>query len=103
MSFRKYKLHDGQSGAALTVRLTAKASRNAVAGILDDGTIKIHVTAAPENGQDNMAMTKLLADVLGISEKDVVIIAGETGRDKLISILTLDAASVTKRIRAHVN
>ena len=103
MSFRKYKLHDGQSGAALTVRLTAKASRNAVAGILDDGTIKIHVTAAPENGQDNMAMTKLLADVLGVSEKDVVIIAGETGRDKLISILTLDAASVTKRIRAHVN
>lgn len=103
MSFRKYKLHDGQSGAALTVRLTAKASRNAVAGILDDGTIKIHVTAAPENGQDNMAMTKLLADVLGVSEKDVVIIAGETGRDKLISILTLDATSVTKRIRAHVN
>ena len=102
MSSRKYKLHDGQSGAALTVRLTAKASRNAVAGILEDGTVKVHVTAAPEKGQDNMAMTKLLAEVLGVSEKDVAIIAGETGRDKLISVLSLDAVSVTKRIREHV-
>ncbi|MCP4140440.1 MAG: DUF167 domain-containing protein [Chloroflexi bacterium] len=102
MSSRKYKLHDGQSGAALTVRLTAKASRNAVAGILEDGTIKIHVTASPDKGQDNMAMTKLLAGVLSIPEKDVAIIAGETGRDKLVSILSLDAAAVTKRIREHI-
>ena len=102
MSSRKYKLHDGQSGAALTVRLTAKASRNAVAGILEDGTIKVHVTAAPEKGQDNIAMTKLIAKVLGVPAGDVAIVAGETGRDKLISILSLDAVSVTKRIREHI-
>ncbi|MBT7989471.1 MAG: DUF167 domain-containing protein, partial [Anaerolineae bacterium] len=56
----------------------------------------------PEKGQDNVAMTKLIAKVLGVPDGDVAIVAGETGRDKLISILSLDAASVTKRLRAHI-
>ena len=103
MSSRKYKLHDGKAGAALTVRLTSKASRNAVAGIMGDGTIKVHVTAAPKNGQDNQALIKLLAGVLNISEADVSVVAGEVGRDKLISVLSLDAISVTKQIRAHLS
>lgn len=102
MTSRKYNLHNGKVGAALTVRLTPKASRNAVAGIMEDGTIKIHVTAAPKDGQDNQALTKLLADVLNVSEFDVAIVAGETGRDKLVSVLCLDAVSVTKLIREHL-
>ncbi len=103
MSSRKYKLHDGKVGAALTVRLTPKASHNAVAGILEDGTIKIHVTAAPTNGQDNLAMKKLLAKVLSVSEADIAIVAGETGRDKLVSVLSLDAVSVTERLRKYLD
>ena len=102
MTSREYNLHDGQSGAALAVRLTPKASRDAVAGIMDDGTIKVHVTAMPEGGEDNQAMTKLLAGVLDISEKDIAIVAGEVGRDKLVSILCLDAATVTQKIRGHL-
>ncbi len=103
MSSRKYKLHDGKVGAALTVRLTPKSSHNAVAGILEDGTIKIHVTAAPVNGQDNLAMKKLLAKVLSVSEADIAIVAGETGRDKLVSVLSLDAVSVTERLRKYLD
>ena len=102
MSSRKYDLHDGKIGSALAVRLTAKASHNAIAGILEDGTIKIHVTASPEDGQDNQAMIQLLTEVLSIPEADVAIIAGETGRDKIISVLGLDAVSLTKLIRSHL-
>ena len=103
MSSRKYNLHDGKSGAALAVRLTSKASRNAVAGIMEDGTVKVHVTAAPKDGQDNQALMKLLAEVLNVSESDMAIVAGETGRDKLISVLSLNAIAVTKLIREHVS
>ena len=59
MSSRKYDLHDGKVGSALAVKLTSKASRNAIAGIMEDGTIKIHVTAPPEDGQDNKALIQL--------------------------------------------
>ncbi len=103
MSSRKYDLHDGKVGSALAVKLTAKASRNAIAGIMEDGTIKIHVTAPPEGGQDNQAMIQLLTDVLKVPESDVSIIAGEDGRDKLISIIGLDAVTLTGLVRAHLD
>jgi len=102
MSSRKYDLHDGKVGSALTVRLTAKASHNAIAGIMEDGTIKIHVTASPDDGQDNQALVQLLAGVLDIPESAISIIAGEVGRDKLVSILGLNAVTLTGLVRAHL-
>ncbi len=102
MSARKYNLHDGKIGSALAVRVIAKASRDALAGILEDGTIKVHVTASPENGQDNEALIKLLADALNVSESDVAIVAGETGRDKLVSVIGLTAVTLTTLIRASL-
>ncbi|MBT3336305.1 MAG: hypothetical protein HN855_04490 [Anaerolineae bacterium] len=102
MTSRKYKLHDGKVGSALAVRLTPKASRDAVVGIMEDGTVKVHVTAAPNGGQDNKALTALLANVLGVPQKNVDIVAGEDGRDKLLSVLGLDAVSLTKRLREYL-
>ena len=100
---RKYKLHDGKVGSALAVRLTPKASRDAVVGIQEDGTVKVHVTAPPSDGQDNDALIALLSDVLGVPKKNVEIVAGEDGRDKLLSVLGMDAVTLTKSIRAHLS
>ena len=102
MISRKYNFHNGKAGSALAVRLTSKASRNTVVGIMEDGTLRIHVTAAPKGGQDNQALIKLVAKVLGISDADVEIVAGEMERDKIISVLHLDADLVTKKIRNHL-
>ena len=99
---RKYKLHDGKVGSAVAVRLTPKASRDAVVGILEDGTVKVHVTAPPTDGQDNEALIKLLAETLDVPAEDVSIVAGEVGRDKLLSILGMDAVTLTTRIRSHL-
>ena len=101
MASRKYKLHDGKVGSALAVRLTSKASRNAIAGIMENGTIKIHVTAAPANGEDNEALIKLLANILSVPESKVAIVAGSTGRDKILSVLGLDAITLTRLIREN--
>jgi len=103
MSARKYKLHDGEFGSALAIRLTSKASRNAIAGIMEDGTIKIHVTASPGKGKDNQAMIGLLAEVLGVSKNKIELVAGEEGKDKLVSILGMDAVKLTQVVRDHLN
>ena len=102
MASREYNLHDGKVGSALTVRLTPKASRDAIAGIAEDGTVKIHLTVSPEGGADNRALVQLLARVLEIPEENIAIIAGEIGRDKIVSILGLDAVSLTNLVRAHL-
>lgn len=102
MTSRKYKLHDGKVGSALAVRLTPKASRDAIVGILEDGTVKVHVTAAPIDGQDNLALMALLANALEVPVENLAIVAGDNGRDKLISVFGLDAVTLTTLLRDHL-
>ncbi len=102
MERRKFELHDGKRGAALAVRVTPRASRNEVFGILNDGTVKIHLTSPPVEGQANEALLKFLSEVLGVSVSRLDIVAGKTGRDKLVSILDMDAEAVHKRIIKHM-
>ena len=102
MTDRNYRLHDGKKGAALAVRVTPRASKNQIVGALNDGTIKIRITAAPNEGQANEELVKFLSDVLGIAKSRIEIVAGETGRDKLISILDLDAETLHKKIVENI-
>jgi uncharacterized protein (TIGR00251 family) len=98
VSSRKFHLHNGKKGAALAIRVTPRARRNEIVGILDDGTIKIRLTSPPVEGKANNALVEFLADVLDVPRSRIDIVAGETGRDKLVSILDLDAQTVQKRI-----
>lgn len=100
---RNYKLHNGKVGSALAVRLTPKASRNAIVGIQEDGAVKVHVTASPTDGQDNEALIALLAETLKMPVDDVSIVAGENGRDKLLSVLGMDAVTLTTLLRQHLS
>ncbi|MCQ3951864.1 MAG: DUF167 domain-containing protein [Chloroflexi bacterium] len=84
---RKYVLHDGKRGSALALRITPRSSRNQIAGVLNDGTVKIHVAADPADETLNRELIAFLAEVLGVPKTRVEIVAGESGRDKLVSIL----------------
>ena len=103
MERRKFELHDGKKGAALAVRVTPRASRNEIFGVLNDGTVKIHLTAPPVEGQANEALLKFLSEVLGVPVSRLDIVAGKTGRNKLVSVLDLDAETVHKRIVKHMS
>ncbi len=98
MKERQFHFHNGQKGAALAVRVTPRASRNEISEIQSDGTIKVRLTAPPVEGKANQALIDFLADVLELPPSRLEIVAGSTGRDKLISILDLDAATVQERI-----
>ena len=102
MTQRNYKLHDGKKGAAIAVRVTTRASKNQIVGALNDGTIKVRVTAAPTEGQANDELVKFLSDVLDIAKSRIEIVAGSTGRDKLISVLDMDAETLHKKIVENI-
>lgn len=103
MADRKFELHNGKKGAALAVRVTPRSSRNEIFGVLNDGTVKIHLTAPPVEGQANEALLKFLSEVLGVPVSRLDIVAGKTGRDKLVSVLDMDAEAVHKRIVKHMS
>jgi hypothetical protein len=102
MAQRKFKLHNGQKGSALAVRVTPRASRNEIVELLDDGTIKVRIAAPPADNEANEALIEFLADVLGVPKSKLDIVAGETGRDKLISIVDMDVETAHQRILAHL-
>jgi hypothetical protein len=100
---RTFKLHDGQRGAALTVRVTPRARRTEVAGILEDGTLRIRLTAPPIEGRANAALVDYLAEVLGIRKSRIEIVAGEKGLDKIVSITGMAALEVQRRLQAWID
>jgi len=99
---RNFHLHDGKKGSALAVRITPRASKNEIVEILSDGTIKIHLTAPPVEGKANEALIKFLAEVLGVPLTRIEVVAGASGRDKLISVLEMDSATVHRKIVDHL-
>ncbi len=99
---RSYHLHDGKSGSALAVRITPRASRNEIREILDDGTVKIRITAAPVEGQANSALIDYLSDVLGVTKSKLEIVAGQTGRDKIIAVEGMTSKEVQAKVLQHL-
>ena len=99
---RKYRLHDGKKGAALAVRVTPRSSRNEIVEIQSDGTVRIHITAPANEGKANDELIKFLSEVLGAPKTHIDIVAGASGRDKLISVLDMDAVEVHNRIVGHL-
>jgi|SRR5215207_1936692 len=102
MSERKFNLHDGQRGSALAVRVTPRASRNEIVELLDDGTIKVRIAAPPSDNEANETLIEFLSEILGIPKSRLDIVAGVSGRDKLISVVNMDAETVHQRILAHL-
>jgi uncharacterized protein (TIGR00251 family) len=68
-------------GATLAVRAQPGARRNAVLGE-QGGALKVAVTAPPEGGRANAALTELLRDWLGLKRSQVELAGGATNRNK---------------------
>lgn len=98
MDPRQFHLHDGKKGSALAVRVTPRSSQNELAEISNDGTLRIRLTAAGDDIKINQALVSFLAEILEVPRNRVDIVAGVSGKDKLISILDLDTDEVQDRI-----
>lgn len=102
MTERKFRLHDGRRGVAMAVRVTPRASRNEVTAIQDDGTVKVRLASSSREGEANDALVNYLAEVLGVARSNIEIVAGVTGRDKLISILDMEKDELHNRLTAYI-
>lgn len=72
-------------GSRLLLRAQPKAGSNEIAG-LREGRLLVRVTAAPEDGKANAAIIKLLSKALSIPASAMEISAGQTSRDKTLTI-----------------
>jgi uncharacterized protein YggU (UPF0235/DUF167 family) len=76
--------HLAVPGTLIAVKATPKASRTRL--VLDGAIWRAYVTVAPEDGKANAAVQGLLAKALGVAKSRVVLLRGQTSRDKLFEI-----------------
>ena len=100
---RGMRFTDGKKGAALPVRVIPRARRNEIVEILSDQTVKIRLTAPPAEVETNETLIGYLADLLSIPKENFEIVAGKSGRDKLVSILDVTTEDVHKKILENLS
>lgn len=70
----------------VTVHVRPNAKKNEILAWLDDSTVKITVTAAPEKGKANEAVLKILSDHYNIPKTTIKLVHGATTRMKQFSV-----------------
>ena len=79
-----------------SVRLTPRGGSNRVDGVVD-GVLRVRVTAPAVDGAANAALLRLLGDELHWPRSRLRLVAGATGRTKVVAVDGLEAAAVIER------
>jgi len=90
-------LGEHAEGWVLPVRAQPGARKVAVLGE-QAGALKLAVTAPPEDGRANQALTELLRESLGVKRSQVALIGGATSRNKRFLIGGLARAELEVRV-----
>ena len=72
---------DHTDGVAIRVKVTPRASKNAVIGRRGD-SVAVKLTSPPIEGRANKDLIKFLAKLLGVAPSRVSIVKGETSEKK---------------------
>ncbi|MGD8605302.1 MAG: DUF167 domain-containing protein [Anaerolineales bacterium] len=100
---RKFKLHDGKQGAALTIRVTPRSRKTELSGVLEDGTLRVRVSTPAAEDKANTALIAFLAGLFEVSKNKIHIVAGEQGLDKIVSILGMTAQEAEDRLQSKLD
>jgi len=89
-----------EQGCVLLVRAQPGARRSGIQGEYR-GMLKIAVSAPPEDGRANDAIVDVLRDSLSLKRSQIVLLSGQTSRDKRFLITGITTAELTARLKPH--
>ena len=90
-------ISERQGGVRFTVRVTPRASRNEIAGS-QEGVLRVRLCAPPVEGAANKALVALLSDALRVPRRDIEIVGGHSGRQKVLHVEGLSAQEAGARL-----
>jgi len=76
--------HLAKPGTQIAMRVTPRAARNRI--VAEGDVLRVYVTTVPEDGRANAAVQKLLAKAMGVSKSRLVLIRGQSARDKVFQV-----------------
>ena len=83
-------------GVRIAVRCIPRGGADRIDGVVE-GRLRIRVAAPAADGAANEALLRLLASELGLPRNAVRLIAGATGRSKLVAIEGIDSERLVAR------
>lgn len=78
-------ISDRPGGARFSIHAKPRASKSKVLGVRD-GSLDVAIAAPPVDGEANEEIRKLLARALDLARRDVEIVAGATGKSKIVEV-----------------
>ena len=101
---RKFEITDAKGGAAFTVRIVTRSVNTEVAGVQEDGTLKIRLQASPAGDPAaNKELVEFLAERLGVEREKIEIVAGVNGREKVIAVEGITTADVESKLGGNLD
>lgn len=86
-------------GLLVTLRISPNASKNDI--IIEDGFIKVKITAQPIENKANKALIEYLSKTFKIPKTSIEILKGETSKDKSLIFKTNDREKI-EQIRSKL-
>jgi uncharacterized protein (TIGR00251 family) len=91
------EITDHAEGLVLPVRAQPNAKRAGPQGERN-GALKVAVTAPPEDGRANEAIVEVLRGLLGVKRSEIVLLSGQTSRDKKFLVRGLTREQLLARL-----
>src|SRR5438132_46818 len=92
------QISDHAEGCVLSVRAQPGARRNAIVGE-QGGSLKIAVTAPPDQGRANKALVEVLCQSLKLKKSQIELLSGQTSREKKFLVRGIEAAQLSLAIQ----
>lgn len=88
-----------EAGVNIRFFIQPKSSKNEIIGP-HNGAIKIKLTSPPVDGQANAGLIEFLAKLFKTAKRNVVLVKGETSRQKVVAIQGITLAEAKKLLKA---
>ncbi len=86
----------------MAVKVVPRASREGLAGV-QDGGLRIRLTAPPVEGAANRALVEFVAGLLDVPIREVEILSGHGSRRKVVAVKDLAPEEVAAGRQAHLS
>ena len=89
---------DGSKNTKVKIRVTPRAKRDEVYCILEDGTVKVRLTAPPVDGKANKGLIECFSGIFEIPHSRIEILSGLKSRNKLVAIQGMDSIEIYEKL-----
>ncbi len=90
-------LTDRGGAVRFAVQARPRAPRSRVLGVRS-GALWVALAAAPTDGAANTELARELARIFGVATREVTLVAGRSGKRKIVEIRGIDARGARERL-----